>query len=76
MNIAYFTNVKSPYVTSFLAMALNPIAGTMILVGHERMAATYQPKTMSVSADIIAAVAASAFIIVFVLTFLDYNFVI
>ncbi len=51
LNIAYYRNVKAPYVTFVIMFLLNPIAGIMFLVGHERVAASYNPKTMAISAD-------------------------
>ena len=50
MNISYFYNIKAPYVTCFLMSLINPIAGIMFLVGNERVSASYNPKTMSISA--------------------------
>ena len=52
MNMAYFLNAKKPYVTYFVSFITNIFGGIMVMAGHERMAAKYQPKTMSASAGV------------------------
>ncbi len=56
LNVAYFRNVKAPYVSFVLMFLLNPIAGIMFLVGHEKMAASYNPKTMTIAADMFVSI--------------------
>ena len=75
MNAAYFYNVKAPYITFFLMSLINPIAGILFLIGHEKVAASYNPKTMTIPSNMFTIIMSILSFSSFFLSIIDYNII-